>query len=72
MKTTDEMQSNGTNMVLPAVPTDTSWRRCNHCGKYISYEQLESQKDVMHVFIPDTEHTTEASYYVHRHCIKRQ
>lgn len=68
MNTTDETQSNGTNMVLPAVPNDTSWRRCKHCGRFISYEEMEGQETVMNVFIPDTEHTTEASYYVHRHC----
>jgi hypothetical protein len=23
---------------------DTSWRRCKHCGKFISYEQMQCYK----------------------------
>jgi hypothetical protein len=45
-----------------------SWRKCKHCGKFLSYKQLEEQKDVMHVFIPDTICSTEESYWVHKHC----
>jgi acetyl-CoA carboxylase beta subunit len=45
-----------------------SWRKCKHCGKFLSYKQLEEQKDVMHVFIPDTAFTIEESYFVHKHC----
>jgi len=47
---------------------DTSWRKCKHCGQYLSYEQLEKRETVMHVFIPDTMFTVEESYFVHRHC----
>ena len=45
-----------------------SWRKCKHCGKFLSYKQLEEQKDVIHVFIPDTICTVEESYFVHKHC----
>jgi acetyl-CoA carboxylase beta subunit len=45
-----------------------SWRKCKHCGKFLSYKQLEEQKEVMHVFIPDTVCTVEESYWVHKHC----
>jgi acetyl-CoA carboxylase beta subunit len=45
-----------------------SWRKCKHCGKFLSYKQLEEQKDVMHVFIPDTVCTVQESYWVHKHC----
>jgi acetyl-CoA carboxylase beta subunit len=45
-----------------------SWRKCYNCGKFLSYKQLQEQKEVMRVFIPDTEHTQEESYWVHKHC----
>lgn len=53
------------------APTDRasqSWRKCYNCGKFLSYKQLEERKDVMQVYIPDTEHTQEQSYWVHKHC----
>lgn len=34
---------------------DNNWRKCKHCGKFISYKQMEEQKDVMFHFVPDTE-----------------
>jgi hypothetical protein len=49
--------------------TDNNWRKCKHCGKFISYRQMEEYKDVMFHFIPDSEITTEEAYWVHRHCI---
>jgi hypothetical protein len=51
--------------------TDNNWRKCKHCGKFISYKQMEEQKDVMFHFIPDSEVTTEEAYWVHRHCCQR-
>lgn len=45
-----------------------NWRKCKHCGKFLSYKQMQELGDVMFVFIPDTQFTTEASYYVHRKC----
>lgn len=48
--------------------TDNNWRKCKHCGKFISYRQMEEYKDVMFHFIPDSEITTEEAYWVHRHC----
>lgn len=48
--------------------TDNNWRKCKHCGKFISYKQMEEQKDVMFHFIPDTDFTTEEAFWVHRHC----
>lgn len=46
-----------------------SWRKCKHCGKFLTYKQLEEHKDVIHVFIPDTICTVEESYFVHKHCL---
>ena len=48
--------------------TDNNWRKCKHCGKFISYKQMEEQKDVMFHFIPDTDFTTEEAYWVHKNC----
>jgi acetyl-CoA carboxylase beta subunit len=48
--------------------TDNNWRKCKHCGKFVSYKQMEEQRDVVFNFIPDSEITTEESYLVHRHC----
>ena len=48
--------------------TDNNWRKCKHCGKFISYKQMEEQKDVMFNFVPDTEFTVEEAYWVHGHC----
>lgn len=53
--------------VLPVVYSQ-SWRKCYHCGKFLSYKQLQEQTEVMHVYIPDTEHTQEQSYWVHKYC----
>ena len=47
---------------------DNTWRKCNNCGKFISYKQMKEQKDVMLHFIPDTEFTIEEAYWVHTHC----
>ncbi len=50
------------------IPADNNWRKCKHCGRFISYKQMEEQKDVMFHFIPDSEITTEEAYWVHKHC----
>jgi hypothetical protein len=50
--------------------TDNNWRKCKHCGKFISYKQMEEQKDVMFHFIPDSEITTEEAHWAHRHCVE--
>lgn len=47
---------------------DINWRKCKHCGKLLSYKQLEEQNDVMFVFIPETSFTIEESYFVHVVC----
>ena len=47
---------------------DNAWRKCNHCGKFISYKQMEEKKDVMFHFIPDTEFTIEETYWTHKRC----
>jgi hypothetical protein len=47
---------------------DINWRKCKHCGKFLSFEQMEKQEDIMFVFIPDTQFTIEQAYYVHKKC----
>ena len=47
---------------------DNNWRKCKNCGKFISYKQIEEQKDVMFHFVPDTEFTIEEQYWVHKRC----
>ena len=48
--------------------TDNNWRRCEHCGRFLSYKQMEEQKDIMFVFIPDSQFTTQQSYWTHKDC----
>ncbi len=50
------------------ITADNNWRKCKHCGRFISYKQMEEQKDVMFHFIPDSEITTEEAYWVHNNC----
>jgi hypothetical protein len=51
------------------IKTNNSWRRCEGCGKYISYNQMEELKDVTYIFVSDSEITTEESYYIHYKCL---
>jgi acetyl-CoA carboxylase beta subunit len=61
------MSSKSTNTKLNRN-MNNNWRKCKHCGKFLSFEQMEKQTDVMFVFIPDTQFTIEKTYYVHRKC----
>ena len=47
---------------------ELNWRKCKICGKFLSFKQLEEQKEVLYVFIPDTQFTIEQNYYVHLKC----
>ena len=51
-----------------SLANDITWRECKHCGKLLSYKQMEEQTDVKFVFIPDTEFTVEEAYYIHKRC----
>jgi acetyl-CoA carboxylase beta subunit len=55
--------------MCPKSATDNDWRKCNHCGRFISYKQMEEQKDVIFHFIPDTEFTIEETYWIHKKCL---
>jgi len=46
---------------------DLNWRKCKNCGRFISYNQMQSN-EAKFVFIPDTEFTTEEAYWVHNKC----
>jgi acetyl-CoA carboxylase beta subunit len=68
-KTSKQQKAKALNIAhVTSSATDNNWRKCKHCGKFISYRQMEEYKDVMFHFIPDSEITTEEAYWVHRHC----
>ena len=47
---------------------DNNFRKCKHCGKYLSYKQMQDQKDVMFVYSPDNEFSVQVNYWVHKSC----
>ena len=51
-----------------ATHPNNSWRKCNNCGKFISYKQMEQHSEAVFHFVPDSEITTEEAYWVHRKC----
>lgn len=59
------------NKVLPKSYVTSSandWRKCKHCGKFISYKQMEEQNDVVFHFVSDTDFTIEEEYWIHKDC----
>jgi len=42
--------------------------KCKYCGKFISYKQMQEQKDVTYYFIPDSDVSSEVSYWYHNNC----
>jgi len=42
--------------------------RCQNCGKFISYKEIEDGK-IKVDYTPDTEYTVECTEFVHLHCL---
>ncbi len=57
-----------TNKIIINKKHDHSWRKCGHCGKFISYKQLNEKKEVSFKFTPDTEFSSEEGYWIHNKC----
>jgi len=58
--------ANGIKSIVKRSATNSDWRKCKWCGKYISFKEMET--DAICEFTPDTHFTSEKTEWIHKHC----
>jgi len=65
---TEETAQLGIGAVIGSAYRHGKVFRCQKCGKFISYKEIDEGK-IKVDYTPDTEYTVECTEFIHLHCL---